>query len=908
MPNSLTGACAAVVQVSVKWINGLLATIHQNGADRAVSPSFPHSETLQVGQPSASLDPGIKNFNDWLVLQDSVYPLTPGTGGQWTVDFDRAPPGVVGTLKESAIKWNSALVELITEQQVSGRAQIQFSTPAISFNNRLPIVYSRVFVRAHYFAAHGSHPLPAPIHGEVKVNYAYGIENGPAGKFLNVPIPTSDSDIQFAPEPGTVDAAGDQELTQQIRIALRKSFQPMRVPLPAEFPFAEFKAVGASSDQALALAVELPGMSPPPAGGLAGVTDHFLQGASFGIAVSADAIRLKFEPILQNLRQFTTKFTVETPVSGIPVIGDALSPEYTFSVTSVVLNFVPGALELVINGQALTNHPIAPNYPGIVIKQRITIALQGQDVVLQASDGDLILWGFPSVAVSTARTEIINQRNAALPSASDGVRDGFRQGLQKLNQGIQQFDKPSAAHYDSTELTPEGLIVRGSIVNPVPRRPPIVSVRWTEGFEGKHPNFTAFESWFPGGRITNYEWALFEIVRIVTPEGYIAEIPWKGKYRSFPDDPHRFIFRHPSQVHTFTRACLTIDGEQTLPTGDKLTGLSAYGATGSCRPSRSEPVVVLPPGFKNPLIPIWYPPDIWTPESIMTAAVVGHVSASTPRPIERGVNHVLHFADWNADQPLANLHRCLSHVARRGHSFMAYVVVPAGALQLRRGEFEKKLGIADGRVLEASDERNPPVQLQVVEDLNGAWAEMFAPRGRSTTMLINARGEYVWQREGEIHPGEFGGILEEHALDAPQPQGRMLDLNVRPGQPALDVNVVDVTGRTIALRRLRGRNVLLTFWQSGLQPCVDELCRLQELVDRAEQRAPFVLAICGDATDEAVGDVRDEHRLTYPLAHDPYQRLAHAFGVDCWPTTIGINADGIVNHIQFGTMTKRPRD
>jgi peroxiredoxin len=319
-------------------------------------------------------------------------------------------------------------------------------------------------------------------------------------------------------------------------------------------------------------------------------------------------------------------------------------------------------------------------------------------------------------------------------------------------------------------------------------------------------------------------------------------------------------------------------------------------------------VFVQPPGLKNPLIPIWYPPDIWTPESIFSTAIAGYVAAGTPRPIERGVNNVLHFADWNIEQPLASLHRSLKHVSRRGYSFITYVIVPTGTFQMRRGEVEARLGFANGRALESGDDREPTLYFQVVEDLNGAWTETFGVRGRSRTMLINARGEYVWQREGELDPGEFGGAMEEHALDVPSPQCEMLDLVIRADQPAPDVNVVDSAGRPIALRRLRGRNVLLTFWQSGLHPCLEELRRLQELVERAERRAPFILGICGDVTSDTMEETRHELRLSFPLAHDPYQRITRAFGVSCWPTTISINADGVVNHIQFGVTPSRRRD
>jgi hypothetical protein len=36
------------------------------------------------------------------------------------------------------------------------------------------------------------------------------------------------------------------------------------------------------------------------------------------------------------------------------------------------------------------------------------------------------------------------------------------------------------------------------------------------------------------------------------------------------------------------------------------------------------------------------------------------------------------------------------------------------------------------------------------------------------------------------------------------------------------------------------------------------------------------------------------------MVQDPEQRQARKYGVRCWPTTIEVNADGNVEHVQFG--------
>src|SRR5439155_637934 len=105
---------------------------------------------------------------------------------------------------------------------------------------------------------------------------------------------------------------------------------------------------------------------------------------------------------------------------------------------------------------------------------------------------------------------------------------------------------------------------------------------------------------------------------------------------------------------------------------------------------------------------------------------------------------------------------------------------------------------------------------------------------------------------------------------------------------------------TFALRRLRGRTILLNFWQSWSAPCIKELRRLQHLHEVGGERAPEIMAINGDKDQTLLAELRRQHHLTFTLIHDSGHRLAQLYGVHCWPTTVSINPDGIVDGIQFG--------
>jgi peroxiredoxin len=93
--------------------------------------------------------------------------------------------------------------------------------------------------------------------------------------------------------------------------------------------------------------------------------------------------------------------------------------------------------------------------------------------------------------------------------------------------------------------------------------------------------------------------------------------------------------------------------------------------------------------------------------------------------------------------------------------------------------------------------------------------------------------------------------------------------------------------------------MLLNFWQSWSAPCLTELCRLQRL-HQAGREAPFIVAFHGGKNSKALDEIRKRLGLSFPLVQDLQQRIARQYGVRCWPTTIMVDAEGRVEHVQFG--------
>jgi peroxiredoxin len=80
---------------------------------------------------------------------------------------------------------------------------------------------------------------------------------------------------------------------------------------------------------------------------------------------------------------------------------------------------------------------------------------------------------------------------------------------------------------------------------------------------------------------------------------------------------------------------------------------------------------------------------------------------------------------------------------------------------------------------------------------------------------------------------------------------------------------------------------------------------LQQLHQRAGARAPLIVAFHGGKERNILDAIRKQHELPFTLVQDTDQRIARMYGVRCWPTTISIDADGLVSHVQFGLSPER---
>ena len=122
-------------------------------------------------------------------------------------------------------------------------------------------------------------------------------------------------------------------------------------------------------------------------------------------------------------------------------------------------------------------------------------------------------------------------------------------------------------------------------------------------------------------------------------------------------------------------------------------------------------------------------------------------------------------------------------------------------------------------------------------------------------------------------------------------------------QPAPDVAFATLDGHPLRLSDLRGNVVVLNFWGVWCGPCVQEMPELEAFAADARGRRVRVLAVnsgIGGETQDAIRRFLSLHHLAIPVALDAGRTAYRAFGVRALPTTILIDANGVIRARRVG--------
>jgi cytochrome c biogenesis protein CcmG/thiol:disulfide interchange protein DsbE len=123
----------------------------------------------------------------------------------------------------------------------------------------------------------------------------------------------------------------------------------------------------------------------------------------------------------------------------------------------------------------------------------------------------------------------------------------------------------------------------------------------------------------------------------------------------------------------------------------------------------------------------------------------------------------------------------------------------------------------------------------------------------------------------------------------------------RIGTAAPDFTIQDAD-RTVALRDLHGKVVVLNFWATWCGPCVEEMPSLVQLQRRFADKGVAVIGVSIDVDGDAYHKFLRDYKIDFVTVRDPDQKTSAVYGSFKWPETYIIDRNGIVRRKFIGAV------
>ena len=129
------------------------------------------------------------------------------------------------------------------------------------------------------------------------------------------------------------------------------------------------------------------------------------------------------------------------------------------------------------------------------------------------------------------------------------------------------------------------------------------------------------------------------------------------------------------------------------------------------------------------------------------------------------------------------------------------------------------------------------------------------------------------------------------------------------GKPAPLFMAKASNGASFRLQDLRGKVVLLDFWMPGCPPCRISMPALQRLQDKYAARGLRVIGVAENAPSLAAAkQFTNGLNVRYPFVMDSTGKIFEKYGLSAHPSTVIIDARGIVRYVYEGYVKGDDRE
>lgn len=839
MSNALTGDFDVVVEASVPTVNRVLAVEHQ-------ARTFLHSFTLRIHDVAPVSASALSSAR--LSVEEARHQTDVEASALSPGHLERAVPQAGGGGGDFT--------------GIYGFAEIQVSTPTITLPqdpnaSRVTIHYQ---IMAHFVAEPQSTPMPEFLHGELQATVNVAQVTSQVGNVVEIDFTKGDFTVNFIPffaDP-PLSPLQNSQINQLIHNILSTKFQPVNARLPDSIQLIKFKTLPNVAQPAAALLLDLRADAPPnPDPG--SVTRGLLNANDqFAVAAGRDFVIATLKQALTGVNpDFDISFRID-----FLFIHITINYHIHLNLDQINVALQPGQIVLTINGRATSRTFPFPSF-NFSVRQGVTLSvIHGPVFLVAVGDPDVSASGIAGVIVALFKGAIVGQlkvlRDQILQQADPIVQQKLDPNS-TLGAVLNSLKISASLAYTSFVIEPDGVILHGTLDVPNFKSPQVEfssSVVTVNGVSQLQLN--ALNTWIPGGTIEQYGWT--------GPGGSPVII-----------EPHRFITRVP-QGNDPAQWCLSIAGTQITAQGTPVEkGVS--GLSPSCS------IIIFTPG---PLqaeeallkkLTVALPGHPTTDQSSEFVADVAPWGGAT---LNRSMNMLVHFADSHVVANLSEIRDALFESSKKDSPLLVVAVLPPEHRKVKSSNLGANAALA------------------LTEDPEERWRQVFGVKELPATYLIPPDGQIAWQYTGRLHEAKLRAAFDQYLIPGGHLLSHQLRLSMQQGNPAPDFLFEYAPGRELALRRLQGRPVVLHFWTSWSKPSIEELRALEAVDDQSAQHEVVILAINDGESPEHAREIFKENGFTSQLITDPNRLLARQYGVNCWPTTIFLDEQGLVSRIQFG--------